>query len=530
MWNKGWRDKIWSEIDQPWDVLVIGGGITGAGILRESQRAGMRTLLVEAGDFASGTSSRSSKLVHGGFRYLRNAQVSLTKKSVRERERLIKEGRGLVNPMGILLLNYDGDSIPGWMFGLGLVVYDFLASKWGHRHYDALDMCELCPAVNPNRLIGGFRYFDAQTDDARLVLRVIQESVNDGGVALNYARVEKLLKLRDGRVCGILLREASPEGQGRTKEINSRVVVNATGAWADDLRQQVGGMSRLRKLRGSHILIPFNRLPLSRSVSFLHPHDARPVFTVPWEGMTLVGTTDVDHKDAMTSDPTISAYEVDYLLQAVQFAFPCLELTRADIQSTFSGIRPVIDTGKADPSKESREHIMWYENGLLTVSGGKLTTFRLMAQDALEKLRKYLPGDVRFVPNQRILNPLPENLPRMSGLSAAAQLRLSGRHGAEIIPLIEGARSDELEAIGDTPQLWAELRWAASSEAVVHLDDLLLRRVRLGLLLPAGGIPIMDHIRSIAQPELGWDDQRWQIEEECYQKLWHASYGLTAIN
>ncbi len=161
---------------------------------------------------------------------------------------------------------------------------------------------------------------------------------------------------------------------------------------------------------------------------------------------------------------------------------------------------------------------MWYENGLLTLSGGKLTTFRLMAQDALEKLRTNLPGAVRFVPNQRILNALPEDLPRMSGLSATAQLRLSGRHGAEIIPLIESARPDELEAIGDTPQLWAELRWAARSEAVVHLDDLLLRRVRLGLLLPAGGIPIMDRIRSIAQPELGWDDRRWQVEEECYRK------------
>ncbi|OGO29775.1 MAG: hypothetical protein A2Z16_14890 [Chloroflexi bacterium RBG_16_54_18] len=529
MWNKGWRDKTWSEIDRPWDILVIGGGITGAGILRESQRAGMRTFLVEAGDFASGTSSRSSKLVHGGFRYLRNAQISLTKKSVRERERLIKEGRGLVNPMGILLLNYDGDAIPGWMFGFGLVVYDILASKWGHRHYDALDMRELCPAVNPDRLTGGFRYFDAQTDDARLVLRVIQEAVTDGAVALNYARAEQLLKLRDGRVCGVLLRDVSPEGQGRYKEINSQVVVNATGAWADDLRQQVGGKSRLRRLRGSHILIPFSRLPLTRSVSFLHPQDGRPVFTVPWEGLTLVGTTDIDHKDTLSKDPAIDAQELEYLLQAVQFAFPCLELTHADIQATFSGIRPVIDTGKTDPSKESREHILWYENGLLTVSGGKLTTFRLMAQDALESMRKYLPEEIKFVPDQRILNASPENLPQISGLSPAAQSRLSGRHGAEIIPLIEAVRPGELEAIGNTPMLWAELRWAARSEAVVHLDDLLLRRVRLGLLLPAGGIPIMECIRSIAQPELGWDDRRWQVEEECYRTLWQESYGLSAI-
>jgi len=163
------------------------------------------------------------------------------------------------------------------------------------------------------------------------------------------------------------------------------------------------------------------------------------------------------------------------------------------------------------------------------VSGGKLTTFRLMAQDALERMRKYLPEDIKFVPNQRILNASPEKLPEMSGLAPAAQLRLSGRHGAEIIPLIEASRPGDLEAIGDTPLLWAELRWAARSEAAVHLDDLLLRRVRLGLLLPEGGIPLMNRIRSIAQPELGWDDRRWQVEEECYRTLWHASYGLSAI-
>lgn len=528
MWNSAWRERTWSEIYQPWDVLVVGGGITGAGILRESQRLGLQTLLVEAGDFASGTSSRSSKLVHGGLRYLRNAQLNLTRKSVRERERLVKEGRGLVNPLGILLLNYRGDAIPAWAFGLGLALYDVLATKWGHRHYDELDMRELCPNVNPDKLIGGYRYFDAQTDDARLVLRLIQEAELEGGTALNYARVERLLKLRDGQVCGVVLQDLSPEGQGRCKEIQARVVVNATGAWADELRRQVGGRRRLRKLRGSHILIPFNRLPLSRSVSFLHPRDGRPVFTLPWEGLTLVGTTDVDHDQPFTSDPAISTPEADYLLQSVQHAFPCLELNYSDIQATFSGIRPVIDTGKTNPSRESREHILWYENGLLTVSGGKLTTFRLMALDAIARIRQCFPGKIEPSPDQRILNALPERLPAMPGLSPAAQLRLAGRHGSDIFPLLESSDPGELAAIGSTPSLWTELRWAARSEAVIHLDDLLLRRVRLGLLLPQGGFPLLERIRAIVQPELGWDDQRWLVEEECYRNLWHASYGLSA--
>lgn len=530
MWSKGWREKAWAELNQGWDVLVIGGGITGAGILREAQRSGLRSLLVEAGDFASGTSSRSSKLVHGGFRYLRNAQIKLTRESVRERERLVKEGRGLVNPLGILLLNYRGDAIPGWVFGFGLAMYDILAMKWGHRHYDSLDMRELCPPVNPDGLVGGFRYFDAQTDDARLVLRLIQEAVMDGALALNYARVEQLLRLKDGSVCGVQLRDLAPEGLGRDLEIQSRVVVNATGAWADDLRLQVGGRSRLRKLRGSHLLLPYNRLPLTRSVSFLHPQDGRPVFTVPWEGLTLVGTTDVDHGAELSSDPVISAQEVDYLLQGVQYAFPSQELRHVDIQSTFSGVRPVVDTGKKDPSKESREHILWNEKGLLTVCGGKLTTFRLMAQDALERIRHLLPGDARFIPNQRILNPLHDQLPEAPGLSPAALLRLCGRHGAEIISLIAAAGEAELEPVGKTPLLWAELRWAARSEAVIHLEDLLLRRVRLGLLLPEGGLPWLEQIRRIAQPELGWDDQRWQIEVECYRKLWYTSYDISAAS
>lgn len=530
MWNSNWRERTWSEIDRKWDVLVIGGGITGAGILRESQRAGMQTLLVEAGDFACGTSSRSSKLVHGGFRYLRNAQLSLTRKSVRERERLVKEGRGLVNPLGILLLNYRGDVIPWWTFGIGLAVYDFLAAKWGHRHYDELDMTELCPNVNQDKLVGGYRYFDAQTDDARLVLRVIQEAVQAGASALNYARVDRLLRKRDGQVCGVVVQDESPDRKGRQQEIQARVVVNATGAWADELRLQVGGDRRLRKLRGSHLLIPLKRLPLSRSVSFLHPQDGRPVFTLPWEGLTLVGTTDIDHRQALTSDPAISAMEVDYLLKAVQYAFPCLELTHSDIQATYSGIRPVIDTGKSDPSKESREHILWYESGMLTVSGGKLTTFRLMARDALSKIRQYLPEKASLAGDQRILNALPEHLPEMPGLAPAAQLRLAGRHGAGIQPLIECSEAGELKTIGDTPLLWSELRWAARSEAIVHLDDLLLRRVRLGLLLPQGGLSLLERIREIVLQELGWDEQRWQHEEERYRKLWQASYGLSACS
>lgn len=526
MWENNWRDRIWSSLEQPWDIIVIGGGITGAGILREARRAGLSVLLVEADDFGSGTSSRSSKLVHGGFRYLKNGQIKLTLEAVRERERLLKEGRGLVNPLGILLANFKGDSIPGWVFGAGLMIYDLLGLKWGHRQYDAYDLRELCPMLTEERLSGGYRYFDAQTDDARLVLRVIEEAVQDGATALNYARATGLLRQRSGQVCGVQLRDETPAHSGRTAEVQACTVINATGAWADELRGQLGQRGRLRKLRGSHIIIPLPRLPLTRSVSFLHPRDGRPVFAFPWEGVTLVGTTDMDHDFPLEAEPRISPAEVEYLLEAVQTVFPVQELGIQDIQGTYSGVRPVVNTGKANPSKESREHVFWLEKGLLTVAGGKLTTFRLMAHEALERVRACLPGKPHFDPEQRVLAEPADILPAATQLSPSARLRLLGRHGANAPRLLAAAQPGDLEPIGSSPSLWAELRWAARAEAVVHLDDLLLRRVRLGLLLPEGGIPHMEAIRSIAQPELGWDDARWEQEAAGYSLLWKEAYSL----
>ncbi|MEW5941021.1 MAG: FAD-dependent oxidoreductase, partial [Chloroflexota bacterium] len=178
-WTKAWRDRAWDELNQNWDVLIIGGGITGAGILRQCAHAGLKAALVETDDFASGASSRSSKLVHGGLRYLKNAQFRVTLESVREREYLLKQGRGLVNRLGFLHACLEGDHTPGWVFGGGLVVYDLMAGQWSHRAYDVDDMRELCPPLTTSMLRGGYRYFDANTDDARLVLRLLRESVAD---------------------------------------------------------------------------------------------------------------------------------------------------------------------------------------------------------------------------------------------------------------------------------------------------------------------------------------------------------------
>src|SRR5512140_1160385 len=406
MWKGGWREEVWARLDREYDLIVIGGGITGAGILREATRAGLNAILFEQGDFASGTSSRSSKLVHGGLRYLKNAQIKLTFESVHEREHLLKEGRGLVTPLPFIMANFRGDRTPAWVFGLGLTMYELMALKWNHATYNPAGLRDLVPQLVSPDLVAGFRYFDAQTDDARLVLRVVQEAVKEGALALNYARVEELLSSR-GRVCGVTVRDLVEGEPGRTCEVRARVVVSATGAWADELRSQVRGRKRMRVLRGSHIFLPQERLPLTRAVTFLHPEDGRPVFILPWEGVTLVGTTDVDQVDSPCTDLRISLGEAEYLMEAARHAFPGLGLSLEDVQSTMAGIRAVVNTGKADPSKESREYVLWNEAGLLTVSGGKLTTFRLMAQRALRAVRWMLPEHAPRRSNERVLDLLP---------------------------------------------------------------------------------------------------------------------------
>ena len=525
-WTKGWRDRVWMDLNQTWDVIIVGGGITGAGIMRQCVHAGLKVILVESEDFASGTSSRSSKLVHGGMRYLKNAQIRITLESVTEREYLLKQGRGLVNRLGFLYACLPGDKMPGWVFGAGLVLYDLMAHQWSHRSYDPEDMFELCPSLSFPGLLGGFRYFDAQTDDARLVLRLLSEAVSGGGTALNYARVESLIKNNAGQVCGINLKDTSGESD-RQIEVKGRVVINATGAWADILRGNIGKTPRLRPLRGSHLVFPLQRLPLTRAVTFLHPHDGRPVFALPWEGVVIFGTTDVDQGPNLLTDPAISTSEVEYLLDGLKFVFPKLGLTCADVSATYSGIRPVVNTGKTNPSKESREHVIWDESGLLTVSGGKLTTFRIMARDALKAVRKHI-GNIHFDPELPVLDSISKEAEEalvLSKFSPVQCLRLLARYGIGSTALFS-APDLELEHIDGSIYLWAELRQAARAEGIVHLNDLLLRRVRLGLLVSNGGINQMDHIRSIVQPELGWDDDRWKTEEKSYRELWKRAYQL----
>lgn len=352
-------------------------------------------------------------------------------------------------------------------------------------------------------------YQDALTDDARLVLRLLGEAVAAGASALNYARVEGFCQTRSGRVEGVVVQDLLT---GRTAEVWARVVVNATGAWADILRGRLGhprGCAPCGKPP------PLPRLAGAPGPGgLLLPSSGRQaLYALPWEGVTLVGTTDVDHREGLEGEPRIHPEEGEYLLAAVQHLFPDLGLSQRDVLVTFSGVRPVVATGKKDPSREPRDHALWDE-GLLTVTGGKLTTFWTMARAALARVR----GRLGEPPRRARTSLGKREAEGILQLEDPWHLRLLARYGPEAAAaMIRTARPGELEAIPGTRTLWAEVRWAAEREGVVHLDDLLLRRVRLGLTLPEGGIPLLERLRPWLQPALGWDETRWQAEVERYR-------------
>ncbi|KAF0866383.1 glycerol-3-phosphate dehydrogenase/oxidase [Pseudomonas sp. LD120] len=524
-WNAQWRQQALPGLAmQEWDLIVIGGGISGAGILREAARRGWRCLLLEQQDFAWGTSSRSSKMVHGGLRYIAKGQWRLTRDSVRERQRLLQEAPGLVEPMSFLMPHYRGQFPGPKVFGGLLALYDALAGRRNHCFHDAAQLRYLAPGGKEPDLLGGTCFLDALTDDARLVMRVLAEARADGGLAFNGVRVTRLLR-EDGRVCGV---EVEDRVGGKLQTLRCRALAVATGAWAERLRPADSGR-QLRPLRGSHLLLAGWRLPVAQAFSFMHAEDRRPVFVFPWEGATVVGTTDLDHRDDLDQGARISQAELDYLLAACAQQFPQARVSAADVLSTWAGVRPVVASAGGEPagkpSNETREHVLWQEPGCVTLAGGKLTTFRPQAIEVLQACAAMLgrsvedSGEAVFAP----LAPL-----AIPGLNGTQLRRLAGRHGRDLPRLAQWVAELGGECVGASDTLWAELAFAAEAEMVLHLDDLLLRRTRLGLLLAEGAAEHLPAIRRLCQPLLGWDDARWQAEEQRYRALWQRHHSLPA--
>ena len=511
------------NLPKTWDLIIIGGGITGAGIFREASRRGFKVLLVEQKDFAWGTSSRSSKLVHGGLRYLKEGHFLMTKIAVAERERLLREAPGLVESLGFLLPIYEDQSPGRRTMQVGLSLYDIMARERQHHYLDAEKFIQMVPHINPKGLKGGFHFLDAQVDDSRLVLRLINESVAAGAYALNYTAVRHIDRNDDGRVDGVELEDVETH---EIKNVFSQAVINATGSWAEKLHPSPEPQRHLRPLRGSHLVFTAGAIPLNEGFSFIHPLDNRAVFVIPWEGAVLVGTTDLDHPQDLSLEPNITQAEVTYLMKGIQAIFPSLDISPADCMCAFAGIRPVLSEGKLKPSEESREHVVWVDRGLVTVTGGKLTTFRRLALDALKAAKPFLAPDKMEDRKAPVFNEVQLTPAQEYGLSPETWRRLYGRYGSAADTIVKTARADDLTPIAGTHTLWAELPYVAQNEQIRHLGDLLLRRVRIGLLTPNGGKAYLKRIQKLCKKALPWDRRRWKEEIDIYLVQWNHAHAL----
>tara|TARA_R100000306_G_scaffold60414_1_gene60490 strand:- start:1470 stop:2912 length:1443 start_codon:yes stop_codon:yes gene_type:complete len=468
-------------------------------------------------------------MIHGGLRYLGSGHFRLTRDAVRERERMLAEVPGLIDPLRFIMPHYQKQFPGPKLFQLLLRLYDRLSGQPSRQRLSPADTSQWVPGLSTNHLTGASGFTDAVTDDARLVQRVLEEAEADGAICLNYMEAKAVLRNSEtNAVTGVHLLDTSTDSQTLEMTVNTPLVINATGAWADQLKQADSTDTRIRPLRGSHLVVPYSRLPVSCSVSLFHPEDHRPVFAFPWQGTTVLGTTDLDHTESLSHEPAINREELDYLLKISSSLFPSSAITERDVIATWAGVRPVVtqspalnqSKGTRKPSKENREHVIWSDNGLISVAGGKLTTFRLIAREVLE--RGQMPGF--HLRNDALpVFASPPDLERPDAISHQNWHRLQGFYGPA---LPEVLRAGTHETVAGTDTLWAELAWAAANTGVIHLDDLMLRRTRLGLVLPKGGEDLLPDIRCLCKPILAWDDTTWEREEARYLELWRSCYSL----
>lgn len=532
---------------EEFDVLVIGGGITGAGVALDAAARGLRTALVEKGDFASGTSSRSSKLVHGGLRYLQQREVGLVHESLAERQRLLRNAPHLVRPLPFLIPLFGRDGVVSKAvarsYAAALWLYD-LAGGWRigerHRRVDRDEALSHFPGLRADDLVAGFLYFDAHADDARLTLSVVRTAVLDhGAVAANYARVTRLLTDGSGRLCGARVdAPAAPgtaAGAGATAadggpgfDVRARVVVNATGIWADEVLALGDPPARpmLRPAKGVHVSVPSSLLACDIAAVLPVRGDRRSIFVLPWEGCdrTYVGTTDTPF-DGPLDAPTCSPADVDYLLGAVN-RWTTTTLTPGDVTGVWAGLRPLLaaqhgrrmSTRTADLSR--RHSVRTAPNGLVTVTGGKLTTYRRMAEDTVRQVLQVLGDgsgvDRRPVTRRLRLHGAPETPVPLAGTGdlpggRRAGDHLAGRYGTEAATVLAVAagRPELLEpVVAGLPYLGAEVVYAVRAEMAQSVEDVLARRTRAALEDGRGAAAAADAVARLMAPELGWTPGR----------------------
>jgi glycerol-3-phosphate dehydrogenase len=535
--------------NEQFDVVVIGGGITGAGVALDAASRGYSVALVEKADFASGTSSRSSKLVHGGLRYLQQFDLGLVREALLERQLMVRLAPHLVRPLKMVVPAFEG-ARPDRLVGIGLNMYDVMAtprlrgrrnirrgatengedrdSDWSperHRLISGEEVLELLPALESREPSGGYLFYDCQTDDARLVLTVLAEAERFGSICANRLRVTELIQ-DDGTASGVHVHDLE---SGARFAVRADNVINATGVWADTISAEElhseAEAPTIRPSRGTHVTVDPRRLPLHAG-AIVPAGEGRSIFALPWLGRSLIGTTDNDYEgDIDHVQP--SELDIDYLLHATNEFFGS-SLSRADLTGAYAGVRPLISTGDSRKSVDISRKAELYEtsSGLITITGGKLTTWRRMAKLAVDRL---VERDGRDAPCRTQEIPLggsvdPAELQRVEGVPDESYEALAHRYGhaAEEVLRIAAGRGELAQPIvPGLPDLLAEAAYAAQTEQARSVGDVLLRRTRLGLLAArelcaSPGEAPLRVARAIA-PELGWDEGRVEREVDAFR-------------
>jgi glycerol-3-phosphate dehydrogenase len=517
------------------DLLVVGGGATGAAITRDAALRGLSVALVDAGDYAGQTSSHSSKLIHGGLRYLQYGDLPLVFEGLRERRRLMSTAPHLCHPIEFVFPGYHGERPGLATLGAGIALYNALA-LWrppaASHHLDAHALYALAPQLRSAGLAGAQVYVDCQTDDARLVLENVLDAETMGAACANHLAVERIARDRHGRVRGAAVVEGET---GARFEIQARLVVSATGPFTDGF---LAGARRLRPTLGVHLVFDAARVPHGgRALVLRTPQDNRLYFVLPAGARTIVGTTDTDFAPAAAPDraPQISdeirarGADVAYLLEAARHAFPSLGLGPDDVVSTFAGLRPLLAGNAHTPSETSREHeISRTPDGIVVVAGGKLTTLRRMAEETVDVVLETLRAagvERPFAPCETKTRPLPGGGPFPEQIAPFDQapdvtVRL-GAYGARAGALLAlCAESPALGARIDPalPYLWAEVVHAAGHERARALTDVLVRRIPLFRDAADQGLSAAPQAATLAGHELGWNDARRDRELADYRE------------
>ena len=531
---------------EQFDILVIGGGITGAGIALDAATRGLAIALVEKRDFASGTSSRSTKLIHGGLRYLEHFDFALVREGLQERAVVLKNAPHLARPFPFLVpvysdskRNYDHP----FKVRAGLVLYDLLAGrqKLGrHKSISKKETLELAPQLDKNGLKGSFVYFDGITNDSRLVAEVISTAHSYGATIANYLPVTGFAKTPNGQISGV---ELMNQLSGRRFQAQAHVVINATGVWLDETRNLAPDSNaetdqrHLRPSKGVHLVISSVRFKVSTALLIPSLSDHRFYFVVPWEGCVVIGTTDTDYNGDLNS-PRAESSEAAEILNAINSFFPSLRLTKSDVISTFAGLRPLIGSGNhSSPKDVSRgEAIFKSDNGLISIAGGKLTTYRRMAERTVDLAVSQLTEKHGHPPipasrttettisgglythsdNQHAIRRLIE----YKKLSVHIATRLTRTYGSNV-EVIEAIISENASVfssiIPGTDFIAAEIVYAVRFEMAITIADVLMRRTRLALVTGRQSFDYLQFVAELMGHELGWDatEQSRQIDQYC---------------